>query len=202
MDSGEQLIKVLLIGESAVGKSCLLLRFAEDKFNDNFLTTIGIDFKVKHIIIDDAKIKLQIWDTAGQEKFRTITKAYYRGAHGILVIFDVSSRDSFNQVRNWMRSIQESMTEPVEIALVGNKCDLERFVTQEEAQSLAEEYNVPYFETSALSGYNVESTFIQIAARVKRQRDISGNTGGGAASPRKVDIKRGDGQKKEKNDCC
>ena len=148
-NSGEILIKLLIIGESSVGKSCLLLRFAEDKFNENFLTTIGIDFKVRKETIDDAKVKLQIWDTAGQEKFRTITKAYYRGANGILLVFDVTKRDSFNKTRSWMTSIKESITDPVDIVLVGNKADnpdessaSTRAVTKEEGEQMAADFGV------------------------------------------------------------
>jgi small GTP-binding protein len=162
MDSGERLVKILIIGESAVGKSCLLLRFAENKFTESFLTTIGIDFKVRHIEIDDTKVKLQIWDTAGQEKFRTITKAYYRGAHGILLVYDVTSNESFNQTRQWMQSIRENMADPVSVIFVGNKCDMERKVAKEEAQELANEFNVEYYETSAKTGDGVEQTFLRL----------------------------------------
>ena len=179
----EILVKLLLIGESSVGKSCLLLRFSEDKFTDDFLPTIGIDFKVRHTVINDRKVKLQVWDTAGQEKFRTITKAYYRGAQGMLLVFDVTNWDSFDKVRNWMTSIQENTTDPVTIYLVGNKCDvpfpkgeeeeeegkqerLVRRITQEKAQELAREFNVEYFETSARDGTNVESTFLRLAGAV------------------------------------
>ena len=179
----EILVKLLLIGESSVGKSCLLLRFSEDKFTDDFLPTIGIDFKVRHTVINDRKVKLQVWDTAGQEKFRTITKAYYRGAQGMLLVFDVTNWDSFDKVRNWMTSIQENTTDPVTIYLVGNKCDVPfpkgeeeeeegkqerpvRRITQEKAQELAREFNVEYFETSARDGTNVESTFLRLAGAV------------------------------------
>ena len=183
----EILVKLLLIGESSVGKSCLLLRFSEDKFTDDFLPTIGIDFKVRHTTINDRKVKLQVWDTAGQEKFRTITKAYYRGAQGILLVFDVTNIDSFEKVENWMTSIQENTTDPVTIYLVGNKCDVPfpekrdegeeeaeeekkerpvRRITQEQAQELAREKNVEYFETSARDGTNVESTFLRLAGAV------------------------------------
>jgi small GTP-binding protein len=99
MSGQEELLKILVIGESAVGKSCLLLRYTDDKLEDTFMTTIGVDFKTKFITIDGNPVKLQIWNTAGQEKFRSITKAYYRGAHGILVVFDVSRRDTFNQTK-------------------------------------------------------------------------------------------------------
>jgi Ras-related protein Rab-8A len=121
----DYLIKLLLIGDSGVGKSCLLLRYSDDSFTSSFITTIGIDFKIKSILIDDSKVKLQIWDTAGQERFRTITTAYYRGAMGILLVYDVSDENSFINVRNWMRQIDQNAAENVNRILIGNKSDVE-----------------------------------------------------------------------------
>ena len=108
-----------------VGKSCLLLRYSDDSFTSSFITTIGIDFKIKSILIDESKVKLQIWDTAGQERFRTITTAYYRGAMGILLVYDVSDEASFANVRNWMRQIDQNAAENVNRILIGNKCDVD-----------------------------------------------------------------------------
>merc|ERR1711916_304757 len=106
--------KLLLIGDSGVGKSCLLLRYSDDSFTQSFITTIGIDFKIKSILINETtKVKLQIWDTAGQERFRTITTAYYRGAMGILLVYDVTDETSFMSVRNWIRNIEQHATEGV-----------------------------------------------------------------------------------------
>eukprot|EP00882_Tetradesmus_deserticola_P014232 GHRQ01015128.1.p1 GENE.GHRQ01015128.1~~GHRQ01015128.1.p1 ORF type:complete len:174 (+),score=46.42 GHRQ01015128.1:332-853(+) len=109
----DYLIKLLLIGDSGVGKSCLLLRFSEDSFTPSFITTIGIDFKIKKIFLDNKWVKLQIWDTAGQERFRTITSAYYRGAMGILLVYDVTDEASFNNIRNWMRNIEQHASDNV-----------------------------------------------------------------------------------------
>ena len=117
-ESGKQLLKFLLIGESDVGKSSLLLRYTDGKFPES----IGVDFKIKRIEVDGKQVRLQIWDTAGQEKFRPITKAYYRGAHGILVLFDLSKRDTFNYTRMWIDSIREDSSDP-NMILVGNKTD-------------------------------------------------------------------------------
>jgi small GTP-binding protein len=197
MEGSETLIKLLIIGESAVGKSCLLLRFAENKFTENFLTTIGIDFKVRHVEIENTKVRLQVWDTAGQEKFRTITKAYYRGAHGILLVYDVTSVDSFDQTRQWMKSIQDNTTDPVSVIFVGNKCDMERRVPLEDAQALANEFGVEYYETSAKDGRNVESTFFRLAKLIlDRQHDkVITKTGSGGVNLGKP------GKKSEKG-CC
>jgi len=121
----DYLIKLLLIGDSGVGKSCLLLRYSDDSFTSSFITTIGIDFKIKSISIGDSKVKLQIWDTAGQERFRTITTAYYRGAMGILLVYDISDESSFSNVRNWMRQIEQNAAENVNRILIGNKSDVD-----------------------------------------------------------------------------
>jgi Ras-related protein Rab-8A len=166
------LVKLLIIGESAVGKSCLLLRFAENQFSDEFLSTIGIDFKVRVLDINGQKVKLQIWDTAGQEQFRTITKAYYRGAHGIMLVFDVTDVQTFNQTKQWMQSIHDNVSGDVVIVLMGNKSDKPgRTVTFEQGQAMAKEFGVEYFETSAKNGENVESTFLHLAKAIVNDRD-------------------------------
>ena len=124
-----------------MGKSCLLLRFSEDQFTSSFITTIGIDFKIRTVELDGKRVKLQIWDTAGQERFRTITNAYYRGAQGILLTYDVTDEGSFNNVRNWMRNIEQHATDGVSKILVGNKSDAEekRVISTEQGLALAEE---------------------------------------------------------------
>jgi len=108
-----------------VGKSCLLLRFSDGSFTTSFITTIGIDFKIRTIELDGKRIKLQIWDTAGQERFRTITTAYYRGAMGILLVYDVTDESSFNNIRNWIRNIEQHASDSVNKILVGNKADMD-----------------------------------------------------------------------------
>jgi Ras-related protein Rab-8A len=166
-------LKLMLIGDSGVGKTCLLLRYANDTFSPTFITTIGIDFKIKHIELDGKRIKLQIWDTAGQERFRHITTSYFRGAQGILLVYDVTDRGSFNGIRNWIGLIQQHADVHVNRILVGNKCDLvdDRVVTTEEGQALADEYspNMQYFETSARCGINIETPFVELAREVKHR---------------------------------
>jgi Ras-related protein Rab-8A len=119
----DHLFKLLLIGDSAVGKTCLLFRFSEDAFNNTFISTIGIDFKIRVVDLDGKRVKLQIWDTAGQERFRTITTAYYRGAMGILLVYDITSERSFENIKNWMRNIEDHASADVEKMIIGNKCD-------------------------------------------------------------------------------
>ncbi|XP_010679883.3 ras-related protein RAB1BV, partial [Beta vulgaris subsp. vulgaris] len=136
--------------KSGVGKSCLLLRFSDGSFTTSFITTIGIDFKIRTIELDGKRIKLQIWDTAGQERFRTITTAYYRGAMGILLVYDVTDESSFNNIRNWIRNIEQHASDNVNKILVGNKADMDeskRAVPTAKGQALADEYGIKFFET-------------------------------------------------------
>jgi len=158
-----------------VGKSCLLCRYSDDVFNSNFITTIGIDFKIRTIELDGSKIKLQIWDTAGQERFRTITQAYYRGAMGILLVYDVTDRKSFDNIRTWMRNIDQHANEQVVKILLGNKCDMsdKRAVSKEEGEKLAQEFNIDFFETSAKSNINVEDAFTKIARSIKDKKPVN-----------------------------
>ena len=162
------IIKLLLIGDSGVGKSCLLLRFADDSFTPQFITTIGIDFKIRTVQIDGVRVKLQIWDTAGQERFKTITTAYYRGAAGIMLVYDVTDHSSFDNIRNWMHNIEQYATDSVHKVLVGNKCDMldYKVIVSSEGQLLAKRYGIRFFETSAKSGQNVEEAFMTLARKV------------------------------------
>uniref|UniRef100_A0AAX7U456 small monomeric GTPase n=1 Tax=Astatotilapia calliptera TaxID=8154 RepID=A0AAX7U456_ASTCA len=155
----DYLFKLLLIGDSGVGKTCVLFRFSEDAFNSTFISTIGIDFKIRTIELDGKKIKLQIWDTAGQERFRTITTAYYRGAMGIMLVYDITNEKSFENIKNWIRNIEEHASADVEKMVLGNKCDIndKRQVSKEMGEKLALEYGIKFMETSAKSNINVEN---------------------------------------------
>eukprot|EP00762_Andalucia_godoyi_P008474 ANDGO_05747.mRNA.1 Ras-related protein Rab-1A len=165
------LFKLLLIGDSGVGKSCLLLRFADDTYTESYISTIGVDFKIRTIELDGKTIKLQIWDTAGQERFRTITSSYYRGAHGIIVVYDVTDAESFENVKDWLSEIERYATENVNKLLVGNKCDLEskRAVSTETAKEQADQMSIPFLETSAKTAHNVEQAFITMARDIKER---------------------------------
>eukprot|EP01083_Nonionella_stella_P109907 321089_1 len=120
----DYLFKLVLIGDSGVGKSCLLLRFADDSFTDSYISTIGVDFRFRTVNIDMKTVKLQIWDTAGQERFRTITSAYYRGAHGIIIVYDITDKESFDNIREWLFEVSRFAADDVSMLLVGNKSDL------------------------------------------------------------------------------
>merc|ERR1711920_371775 len=140
---------------------------------------------MKNVTLDGKKIKLQVWDTAGQERFRTITNAYYRGAMGILMVFDVSDRETFASVRNWMSNIQMYASQDVNKILVGNKCDIDaskRRVTTAEGEELAAEFGIPYMETSAMKNINVEAAFMKIATDVKERLALSADKGSKSVS--------------------
>ncbi|KAI7868228.1 P-loop containing nucleoside triphosphate hydrolase protein [Spinellus fusiger] len=165
----DYLFKLLLIGDSGVGKSCLLLRFADDTYTESYISTIGVDFKIRTIELEGKTVKLQIWDTAGQERFRTITSSYYRGAHGIIVVYDVTEQDSFTNVKQWLQEIDRYAAEGVNKLLVGNKSDLvdKKVVDTEQAKELSVSLGIPLLETSAKSSTNVEQAFLTMAKQIK-----------------------------------
>eukprot|EP01084_Bolivina_argentea_P198848 340371_1 len=162
----DHLVKVILVGDSGTGKSCMLLRFSKDQFNDTFITTIGVDFGVKTLDIDDKIVKLQIWDTAGQERFRTITCSYYRGAQAVCLIFDITDRQSFENIRNWNYNVEQHSPDNCMKFVIGSKVDLEdeRVVSIKEGDDLAMEIGAKkYIEVSAKSGQNINQLFNTIA---------------------------------------
>ena len=155
-------IKILLLGDSEVGKSCFLMRYSENVFIENYITTIGLDYKLKTVKLDSGKtIKVQLWDTAGQDKYRTIAKNYYKGSHGILLLYDITKQSSFDNIREWIRDIKEEVSEKAIIFLIGNKIDMEekRKIPKEKGEELAEEFKIPFFEASAKSGEFVDEVF-------------------------------------------
>ncbi|EGI58822.1 PREDICTED: ras-related protein Rab-37 isoform X2 [Acromyrmex echinatior] len=172
-DHADLLFKVMLLGDSGVGKTCLLTRFRDGRFlSGNYITTVGIDFRNKVVTVDDTPIKLQIWDTAGQERFRSVTHAYYRDAHALLLLYDVTNKTSYDNIRAWLSEIREHANEDVVIMLLGNKsdCGTERAVKREDGERLAQEYKVPFMETSAKTGLNVELAFLAVARELKARK--------------------------------
>lgn len=184
----DYLFKLLLIGDSGVGKSCLLLRFADDTYTESYISTIGVDFKIRTIELDGKTIKLQIWDTAGQERFRTITSSYYRGAHGIIVVYDVTDQESFNNVKQWLQEIDRYASENVNKLLVGNKCDLttKKVVDYTTAKEFADSLGIPFLETSAKNATNVEQSFMTMAAEIKKRMGPGATAGGAEKSNVKI----------------
>eukprot|EP01080_Neovahlkampfia_damariscottae_P006392 gene6392-10399_t len=162
------LFKILLIGDMAVGKSCILMRYADDVFNSTHVSTIGVDFKIRTINFDGKVVKLQIWDTAGQERFRTITTSYYKGAHGVIMVYDITKKESFDNLQSWLNDIQQYAEEDVGIILVGNKVDLEnqRQVQKSDGEDWAKKLEVPFLETSAKDAQNVDDAFTKMVERL------------------------------------
>ena len=166
----ELVYKVLLLGDSSVGKTCFLLRYCDKSFQEAHLSTIGLDYRLKSMTLqNDKNIKLQIWDTAGQDRFRAITKNYYKGANGIILIYDVTNKQSYENVKNWLTQIKEEATPNVIIYLAGNKIDVEedqRVITTEDGQKIADEYKLPFKETSAKNGINVNEIFQELVEKI------------------------------------
>ena len=155
------LFKILLIGDSGVGKTSVILRYTKNVFHEEFLNSIGVDFKSKDLNIDGRKVKLQIWDTAGQERFRTITTSYYRGAHAIAIVFDLTKRQTYEHVQKWMNDINRFAKENVLKLIIGNKSDLtnEVKVSYEEVRALASQMKATYFSVSAKKNENINEFF-------------------------------------------
>ncbi|XP_062918644.1 ras-related protein Rab-35-like isoform X2 [Mobula hypostoma] len=156
----DHLFKLLIIGDSGVGKSSLLLRFADNTFSGSYITTIGVDFKIRTVDVNGEKVKLQIWDTAGQERFRTITSTYYRNTHGVIIVYDVTNPESFVNVKRWLHEISQNC-DTVSKVLVGNKNEdpLARQVEYADAKRFCDQVGIRLFETSAKENTNVEEMF-------------------------------------------
>ena len=170
------LYKILLLGDSTVGKTCFLLRYTDDTFLDLHMATIGLDYRLKTMILDDHRIvKVQLWDTAGQDKFRAITRNYYKGARGIILIYDDTNIKSFENIKKWINEIKEEISEKVTIVLIGNKIDNEgeRKISKDQGEKLASEYGVQFFETSAKTGQGInESVFYLVQKIVEADPEI------------------------------
>ena len=168
--SDDCVYKVLLLGDSTVGKTCFLLRYCDKTFKEAYLSTIGLDYRLKNITLKNGKnIKLQIWDTAGQDRFRAITKNYYKGANGIILLYDVTNLQTYENVKNWIIQIKEEANPNVIIFLAGNKIDVnkeDKVVSTEDGQKISEEYKLPFYETSAKSGINVNEIFEELVEKI------------------------------------
>jgi len=214
MSSYAYLFKYIIIGDTGVGKSCLLLQFTDKRFQPVHDLTIGVEFGARMISIDNKQIKLQIWDTAGQESFRSITRSYYRGAAGALLVYDITRRETFNHLTSWLEDARQHSHSNMIIMLIGNKCDLDhrRAVSTEEGEQFAREHGLVFLETSAKTAHNVEEAFINTAKKIyekiqQGQIDLSGegsgirpglgNTGGTNLLPPSGPAPQSDGGK-----CC
>ncbi len=169
----DYLFKILIIGDSGVGKSSILLRFTEDTFSSQYISTIGVDFKIRTIEQDGKHIKLQIWDTAGQERFRTITSSYYRGAHGIMIVYDVTDPESFENVKQWITEINRYSSESVNKLLIGNKIDRPRIVSTQSGQDFANLLGIEFVETSAKDTTNIDQAFYKLSSNIKQRMRLT-----------------------------
>jgi small GTP-binding protein len=198
MSTYDFMFKLLIVGESGVGKTCMLLRFADNLFEEDFLSTIGVDFKVKEIVVNEKRVKLQIWDSAGQERFRNITSSYYRNCSGIIIVYDVTRRDSFEKVTDWIAEVRRFVPS-VPLIVVGNKCDREdRQVPTEDGQELAAKQGLIFLETSAKANTNIEAAFQEMAKKLI-EAEASKPAAAGATPGKALDLGKGaKGAKKEK----
>jgi Ras-related protein Rab-1A len=179
----DYLFKIIIVGDSNVGKSSMLSRFVERIFSNSQMNTIGLDFKIKTVEIDGKTIKLHLWDAAGAERFRTITSSYYRGCHGVFLVYDVANRDSFENVKSWMLEVDRFASSDIKRILIGNKTDLahSRQVSFEEGQQFAKHHDISFIETSARTAENVEQAFLTVTKELMTmtssgQDKVSNNT--------------------------
>ena len=172
-------LKIVLLGDSSVGKTCLTLQYITGKVEKNYLSTIGVDVHKKTITVDDQSYSLQIWDTAGQERFRAISASYLRNTDGILLLYDITNQASFDHITDWLQTIRQNCSDGA-VLLIGNKCDLkdQRQVQYVEGKELAEKENAKFLEVSAYTGENLEETFIEITKEILRVGKEKGEANG------------------------
>lgn len=193
MSQHQFVFKYIIIGDSGVGKSCLLLQFTDKRFEPLHDLTIGVEFGTRMVSIDSKNVKLQIWDTAGQESFRSITRSYYRGACGALLVYDVTRRETFSHLQSWLEDAKSNSHSAMTIMLIGNKSDLEskRVVSKEEGEQFAKKNGLVFMETSAKTASNVDEAFLRTATIIYENVQkgtielsvVSGKSGGNAVKP-------------------
>jgi len=190
-------IKIITLGESKVGKSSFIIKYVEGRFSTNYISTLGLDFRQKKIELEDGKeIDLKLFDTAGQERYKSIASNLIKKANGILLIYDIANKDSFNSIAKWMESIEEISSSNIVVILIGNKSDLEdeRQVKKEEGERAAKEYNIPFYETSCKTGINIDEVFIRITKEILNKK-------GNIDINKKSEILKHH-NKKKKSKCC
>ena len=203
----ELLFKIIIVGESCVGKTNIISRYLNDEFKYDVMNTLGVELGTKYLKIKEKKAKLQIWDTAGQERFHSIISSYFKGAHGCFIVYDITSETSFNKVDNWFEESKRNADKDVSIIIVGNKCDLEedRVITKEMGEEKAKNFNCPFFETSAKSKVNINEIFQEmlddIYDKIGKQKMEENNDNNVKKSDNEtIDIEPK--QKEEKKGCC
>lgn len=193
MEEVKETYKILLLGDVSVGKTCILLRFSDNSFNDDQISTIGLDYRTKDINIDNKVITIAIWDTAGQEKFKCITKSFYKGAHGILIIYDVTDYKTFSNIIEWVYSIREVANKSIKLMLIANKIDLDhRVVSTEEGKKIADDNNCFYMETSAKTNLHIDKVFEKITKEIYEE----------ACAIKEIEMNFLINHQKQKRKCC
>ena len=196
--SYDEKIKLMVIGETRVGKTALIKKYTKNVFGGTYLTTVGIDFQEKIINVEEKSVKLQIWDTAGEERFRNIAKSYFHTSDGFLLVYDISCKDSFEKLNFWYEQIKLNAPENTKCVVAGNKCDLEekRQVNKNEGENFAKTYNIDFYETSAKDGINVDVVFQTLASEI--MKDIKKN---GSKNKRSSQVLKKNTKSKKKS-CC
>ncbi|XP_028395874.1 ras-related protein Rab-8A-like [Dendronephthya gigantea] len=201
----DHLFKVLLIGDPAVGKTCILCRFANDEFKTTHLSTIGIDFKMRTFNVEGSRIRIQMWDTAGQERYETITTQYYRRAQGIMLVYDITRRKTFDNIQKWIHYVEEHAGSEVKTLIIGNKCDVgenKRQVSYGEGEKLSQKYGIPFFETSAYSNVNIEKAFAEMCQLILGHVDIPVKNGRKRSEAIILAPKPPDSEERSSSSCC
>jgi len=198
----DYLFKVVVIGDSGVGKSNLLSRFTRNEFNLESKSTIGVEFATRSVTIEGKTIKAQIWDTAGQERYRAITSAYYRGAVGALVVYDITKEATFENVQKWLAELRENATADITMMLIGNKTDLAsaRVTSTEQGKELATAEGISFMEASAMNANNVEASFLQLLSEIYRKKARKEQEQ--AAAQATVQLNSSNDSEKKKANCC
>ena len=202
-DGYDILFKIILVGDTSVGKTNIINKYIKNEFREDFYATIGVEFSHKKFVVENRKIKAQIWDTAGQERYKAITRAYYKGAKGAFIVYDITRKETFDDVDKWRNELISSCNQEITVMLIGNKCDLEdqREISKEQGEEKAKSFGFSFLETSALSGENLEKGFQMLIEeiyqkyKVEQSKNDEFNLNSGAE-----EIKIGKMNKKKK--CC
>ena len=204
-DSYEFMFKIVLVGDSSVGKTNIMGKYLKNEFREDSKSTVGVEFGSKEFVIENHTVRVQIWDTAGQERYKAITSAYYKGAKGAFIVYDITRKGTFESVDKWVSDLKASADKKITLLLIGNKCDLEdqRQITKEEAEQKAKSFEVAYLETSALSGENLEKAFEMLVNEVykKCHLDMEDEDDRDMVPGKDIDLNKDNNQVKQKT-CC
>ena len=173
-DGYDILFKIILVGDTSVGKTNIINKYIKNEFREDFYATIGVEFSHKKFIVENRKIKAQIWDTAGQERYKAITRAYYKGAKGAFIVYDITRKETFDDVDKWRNELISSCNQEITVMLIGNKCDLEdqREISKEQGEEKAKSFGFSFLETSALSGENLEKGFQMLIEEIYQKYKV------------------------------